>query len=204
MYTAGKILTRYHLKTAKPIQQKPSLSKPLYFAGYHLAPTILSFKDLKMNNIIISGIMLVLIFGSCTKEIKVDLKSTEPKIVIEGNITNESGPYTVQIGKTVNFFDPNQLPPVSGALVIISDNGGVIDTLTETSPGVYKTAVLAGIPGRTYNLKVGAEGKNFNAISTTQQVVNLDSLAFDLFTNHGNSGGKNTLHCRYLQTPLMP
>lgn len=142
-----------------------------------------------MKNIIISVIALAFLLTSCTKEVKVDFKTAEPKIVIEGNIINEVGPYTVQIRKTVNFSDPNQFPPVNGALVIISDNTGVIDTLTETSPGVYKTSVLTGIPGRTYNLKVTAEDKNFNAISTMPQVVNLDTLAFDLFTSKGNSGG---------------
>lgn len=145
---------------------------------------------MKMKDIIISATVLAFLLSSCTKEIKVNLKTTEPQIVIEGNITNEPGPYTIQIGKTVNFSDPNQLPPVSGALVIISDNTGVIDTLAETSPGAYKTSVLAGIPGRTYKLEVVAAGKNFNAISAMPQVVNLDSLAFDLFTTKGNSGGK--------------
>ena len=143
-----------------------------------------------MKKIIIPIIALASLFTSCTREVKVDLKTTEPKIVIEGNITNEAGPYTVQIRKTVNFSDPNQYPPVSGALVILSDNTGVTDTLTESSPGLYKTSVLAGIPGRTYSMKVIAEGKNFNATSTMPQVVNLDSLTFDLFTNKGNSGGK--------------
>jgi len=148
--------------------------------------------------ILIYFIPLTLLFTSCTKEIDVDLNTAEPKIVIEGNITNEPGPYTVRISKTVNFSESNTYPPVSGALVIISDNSGITDTLSETSPGVYKTSVLAGIPGRTYNLEVIAEGKNFYATSTMPQVVNLDSLAFELFTNKGNSGGKE-----YLTLPLF-
>lgn len=142
-----------------------------------------------MKKIIIFNIALAFIFTSCTKEIDVDLNTAEPQIVIEGNITNEAGPYTVKISKTVNFSDPNSYPPVSGALVIISDNSGVVDTLDETSSGLYQTSVLAGVPGRTYNLEVVAEGKTFNASSTMPQPVTLDSLAFTLFTSKGNSGG---------------
>ena len=146
-----------------------------------------------MQKIIISSIILAFIFTSCTKEIDVDLNTADPQIVIEGNITNDAGPHNVKISKTVNFSDPNNYPPVSGALVIISDNSGVVDTLEEASPGVYQTSTLAGIPGRTYNLEVVAEGKSFHATSTMPQPVTLDSLAFTLFTNNGNSGGPEYL-----------
>ncbi len=151
-----------------------------------------------MKKLFISCIALTILFSYCTKEIEVDLNTADPKIVIEGNITNEAGPYTVKISKTVNFSEPNSFPPVSGALVTISDNVGVIDTLSETSPGLYKTSILAGIPGRTYNLKVVTEGKSFFAVSTMPQPVNLDSLAFELFTSSGNTGGPE-----YLTLPVF-
>jgi hypothetical protein len=151
-----------------------------------------------MTRIFISFLAVTLLFTSCTKEIDIDLETADPKIVIEGNITNEPGPYTVKITKTVNFSESNTYPPVNGALVIISDNGGIIDTLSEISPGLYNTSVLAGIPGRTYNLEVIAEGKSFYATTTMPQPVNLDSLAFELFTNSGNSGGKE-----YLTLPVF-
>ena len=142
-----------------------------------------------MQKIVIPIIALVLFLTSCTKEIDLKLKSTEPQIVIEGNITNEAGPYTVQIRKTVDFTKSNTLPAVSGALVTISDNTGVTETLKETTPGVYQTTILTGVPGKTYNLKVSVEGKIFNAISTMPQPVKLDTIKFDLFTSKGDSGG---------------
>lgn len=142
-----------------------------------------------MQKLIIISLGLAIILSSCTKEVILDLKASEPQIVIEGNITNEAGPYTVQIRKSVNFSEPNQFPPVVGASVTISDNTGITETLKETSPGVYQTALLIGTPGRTYNLKVLTEDKNFSATSTMPQVVTLDGLDFDLFTTKGNSGG---------------
>lgn len=151
-----------------------------------------------MKHLFIYGIGFSLLCSSCTKEIEIDLDTADPKIVIEGNITNESGPFTVKITRTVDFDEPNKYPPVTGSLVILSDNAGIIDTLKETSPGLYKTSLLQGVPGRTYNMKVIAEGKTYNAISTMPSIVNLDSLAFELFTNSGNSGGKE-----YLTLPVF-
>lgn len=142
-----------------------------------------------MQKTFVPFIALALFITSCTKEVNMKLKTTEPQLVIEGNITNEAGPYTVRIRKTVDFTQTNTFPAVSGAVVILSDNTGVTDTLKETAPGIYQTARIAGVPGRTYNLKVSVEGKNFTAQSTMPQPVKLDTLAFDLFTTKGNSGG---------------
>lgn len=142
-----------------------------------------------MQKISVPIIALVLFFTSCTKEVNMKLKSADPQLVIEGNITNEPGPYTVQIRKSVNFSNPNTFPAVSGAVVVIADNSGVTDTLKEKVPGIYQTAALVGIPGRTYTLKVLVEGKSINAVSTMPQPVRLDTISFDLFTSKGNSGG---------------
>ncbi len=124
------------------------------------------------NFILISLASLV----SCTKVINIDLNSADPKVVIEGVVTGLSSKQTVTITKTVNFNDSNTMPAVSSALVTISDNTGQLDTLKETSSGVYTTENIAGVYGRTYILTVIAEGKTFTAQSTMPFPVNLDSL----------------------------
>jgi hypothetical protein len=137
----------------------------------------------------IAGIIIAaLAISSCTKEISIDLNSTNPQIVIEGNITDESGPYLVKISKTINFSESNNYPPITGALVIISDNtSGVTDTLTESTPGMYYTSQIIGTQGHTYQLKVAAEGKEYNAITTMPPKVNLDTIQFDLRSVPGSS-----------------
>jgi hypothetical protein len=134
-------------------------------------------------------IIISFLLSSCEKEINIDLNSSDPQFVIEGTITNQPGPYFVKITKTVNFSDGNNFPRVSNASVIISDNLGNSETLTETSPGVYKTNTTTGVPGRTYNLSVTAEGKTFYASSTMPLPVILDSLKFLPFS--GPTGGDN-------------
>jgi hypothetical protein len=125
---------------------------------------------------IILAISSSLIFFACEKEIKIDLNSTNPQIVIQGNITDKSGPYFVKINKTVNFSDNNNYPAVSNALVVISDNTGIIDTLKETQTGVYQTQKTVGQAGRSYQLRIVADGKEYNAISYMPNKVNLDTL----------------------------
>jgi hypothetical protein len=129
------------------------------------------------NYIPFAGIaVLLVLFVSCTKVINVDLNDVAKKYVIEGNITNEAGPYTVKITQTKNFDENNQFPGVSGATVTVGDNTGYIETLQEVSAGIYQTKNLHGTIGRTYNLTVDINGSRFTASSTMPAQVNLDSL----------------------------
>lgn len=141
-----------------------------------------------MKNIFIAAIASAMLLVSCTKEVTLPLKTVPPTMVIEGNITNEQGPYTVLLRKTVDFNNKNSYPPVTGAAVTIADDAGFSETLKETSPGVYQTTALVGTPGRTYTLKVLAEGKNYNATSTMPQPVPMEDVKFELFTSKGDSG----------------
>ncbi len=134
-----------------------------------------------------SILIAIFFFASCTKEITLDLNSSSPQIVIEGNISDEPGPYTVKLSKTVNFSDANNYPPIKGALVIISDNTGVTDTLSEIVEGVYQTYSIIGTPGNTYTLKVTAEGKQYDAVSTMPYKVDLDSIRFNVDTQPGET-----------------
>jgi len=126
-----------------------------------------------------SSLMIALLIFSCKKVININLNNAAPKIVIQGNITNSSGPYLVQITQTVNFSAANVFPPLSGAVVKISDNTvGLTDSLIEVSPGIYSTHTLRGVSGHTYQLNILALGKTYTALSTMPQPVLLDSINF--------------------------
>lgn len=127
-----------------------------------------------------AGLFILLIsFYACTKVISVNLNDAAPQIVVEGIITSNPGPYQVQITKTVNFSASNTFPPVTGAIVKISDNiGSITDLLTETAPGIYTTHIINGIPGHTYQLEIKIGSQTYTATSTMPQQVPLDSLSF--------------------------
>lgn len=134
---------------------------------------------------IITLIALTILFSSCEKIISLDVSNSSEKLVIEGNVTNEPGPYFVKLTQTVNFNAPNIYPPVNNAVVIISDNAGQIDTLSYTNNGLYQTHNLKGIEGRTYYLKVIIKGKDFTAQSTMPQNVKFDSIRLSNFELNG-------------------
>ncbi|GGA98525.1 hypothetical protein GCM10011511_22290 [Puia dinghuensis] len=110
--------------------------------------------------------------------VTLQLNNAPPQLVIEGNVTDGLQPDTVKIMRSVNFYADNTFPMVSGASVTISDNTGVTDHLTETSPGVYITSTLQGKPGNTYNLSVVVNDTTYSASSTMPLLVPLDSITF--------------------------
>lgn len=128
----------------------------------------------------------LLLLASCEKEIDLDLDDKSGNIVIEGNITDQAGPYYVRITKSVAFTEANQYPPVTGALVIISDDAGHKDTLQYDADGRYKTTGLVSLPGNTYTLNVISEGKNYTAQSTMPLPVALDDLQQDSISFGGD------------------
>lgn len=127
------------------------------------------------------------ILAACEKEITVDLNTAETRLVIDGAVTNEPGPYTVRISRSVGFSESNTFPAVSDALVIIEDDLGTSDTLTEAGPGRYLTSRITGQPGRTYHLRVEVEDQWYYASSTMPSFVPLDSVRFNLFSSPANT-----------------
>ena len=131
----------------------------------------------------------LLIFSSCEKVVYIDLNTSDPRPVIEANITNQAGPYTVRLHHSVNYYDPNTFPAITDAVVTISDNTGISEILQQTSDGIYQTNTLQGIPGRTYTLKIMYNGKEYDAVSTMPDPVAIDSV--QIVQNKPEGGGNN-------------
>jgi hypothetical protein len=132
---------------------------------------------MKLKSIIFSVLIISLI--ACEKVIQIDLNTTNPKLIVEANVTNQPGPQTVLLSHSVNYYDPNNFPAVTGAHISISDNAGNSESLIEVVPGNYQTQSLPGIEGRTYTLKIiTADGNNYSAVSTMPYHVAIDSVNF--------------------------
>ncbi|RYG49680.1 MAG: DUF4249 domain-containing protein [Chitinophagaceae bacterium] len=125
------------------------------------------------------SLLLVLLFTACQKEVDIDLKSARSNIVITGEITDQPGPYTIKINRTVNFNEPNTFPAISGATVVVSDSEGNSETLIETEPGIYTGTTLQGVPGRSYTLTINANGENYSAVSRMPVAVEIDTITFE-------------------------
>lgn len=165
---------------------------------------------IKSNPAFLIGILMITIFvvTGCEKIINVDLVESKPQLVIEGLITDGTGPYTIKLSKTGSYFNQPALPMVSGAVVVISDNLGTKDTLKEAKPGIYLTSKVQGIPGRTYNLSVLSENIRYTGSSTMFSHVAIDSLKLRKSYSEGiaigSDGQQNArveIHC-FFRDPL--
>ena len=116
------------------------------------------------------------LISSCEKVIHLDLNTAEKKYVIEATVTDQPGTAEVLLSQTKNFDDNNQFIGVSGAVITVKEEGGLLTTFTEISPGRYEAPGLAGTSGKSYDLSINVAGNAFTATSTMPARVNLDSV----------------------------
>lgn len=124
-------------------------------------------------------LFVALLFTSCEKIVDLDYKRNQSSIAIEGNITNETGPYFVKITKSISLSEIGAYPTIDNAVVIISDDAGNSEVLMPQGNGLYSTATLEGVEGRTYILKAEIEGQTYTAQSTMPEHVPFDSIKVD-------------------------
>lgn len=146
---------------------------------------------------LIASATLLLLQVSCEKEIIVDIPQPEIKIVIEGAIEEGQYPW-VFVTKSSPFFSPVDSVAISkliiyDATVVVSD-GILTDTLHlfidfYNFPFVkYTGSVITGQAGKTYSLKVIAEGREYTSSTTIPPIVKIDSLKFKPDRNQDTLG----------------
>ncbi|MES2829289.1 MAG: DUF4249 domain-containing protein [Bacteroidota bacterium] len=115
---------------------------------------------------------------SCEKVITLDLKDADPKVVIYGEISDQTDNQYVRISRTYSFTEPNRFNSATGARVTVTTQGGSVINFAETSPGIYQSSRFRGRSGQSYTLDVTLDGQKYSAISIMPEKVVLDSLNF--------------------------
>ncbi|WP_315816960.1 DUF4249 family protein [Paraflavitalea speifideaquila] len=114
-------------------------SKPTRWTSVVLFPRLLTTLNSNHHaySTIYSQSSFAITIASCTRNFELAPQAAKPKYVIEGRISNMWGPYYVRVTKSAGFVvDPDpyfpyrdSAEPVKNALVIITDDAGVKDTL---------------------------------------------------------------------------
>ena len=140
----------------------------------------------------------IFVFSSCEKIIDVKLKDADPKIVVEGQVTNEVGNNFVLLTKTSSFYSSEPSDKISGAIVEISDEIGNKFILDEVSPGLYNNKFLAVVDNQKYNLHVDTGTDILESFSETSSPVKIDSIKIEI-NEFGpkNKGGKGDEELHY-------
>lgn len=116
---------------------------------------------MKRNIYLILPLILAFVLTSCEEIVKLDLDTTDPKLVIDATMAEDSL-CVVYLTKTQDYYDNNDAPKVSDAVIRISD-GTNTETLVETKAGVYQTLLMKGVVGRKYTIEVDSESKSYLA-----------------------------------------
>ena len=113
--------------------------------------------------------MLVLVtLATCIDRVQLPIRSEEPRLVVEGQITNEAPPYTVRLTYTGKYNGSEGQNPadqfVSGAQVSLADDQGRTTQFAAKGSGIYQTTdtTFRGQVGRSYSLSVVlSDGKRY-------------------------------------------
>lgn len=129
----------------------------------------------------LGALFLAIVFlCGCEDVIRVDLKTTAPRLVIEGKLSNIPSQNYFIISRTTDFYSPSRVVKVSGATIIVSDDAGNVDTLVEITPGEYFFVnPNPAVTGRTYSATVTVEEKTYTASTTMQPLIPIDTLRFE-------------------------
>ena len=118
-----------------------------------------------MRIIVILGFLLL--FLSCVKDKKL-LLANESEILVLYCTFNPDSTWELRLSSTVSIGQYSQtFPKINGALVTLFENNILIDTFSNSSDGIY-TSALKPLVNKSYTVKVIADG--FDKIEATDSL----------------------------------
>ncbi len=106
----------------------------------------------------------LLVVAGCVTPFAPDFKEQPTALVVQGFISNEPGPYTIQLVRPANYSFSGYSLGVNNARVFITDESGEGEQLVSTAEsGQYKTRTLRGVTGRSYKLTIEVDGKKYES-----------------------------------------
>jgi hypothetical protein len=122
---------------------------------------------------------LLFLLGQCVEPFRpaLEAEDAERLLVVEGMITDETGPFSVRLTTSVPVYDDwnvavNDYLPVPGAAVQIADDMGHVYQLFEAGDGWYETNEkdLHGTPGYAYVLMITtADGREYESTAVSMK-----------------------------------
>ncbi len=148
------------------------------------------------NRFILLSLFSLIAIYSCVSVIEFDLEEEGGQLIIIGEITNNPGPYQVQINRSISFFDATSnlsATAVNDATVVIYSLSGQFEKLQFVSNGTYQTTPngIRGKVGESYFLTIEVDGEIFmSSVETMPPVPEIDSISYGLsYVQQNNSEG---------------
>ncbi len=127
---------------------------------------------------------------SCTDIIKLDLKNTKPRIVIEAVLNMTDSSFRTDITLSNEFYEEGEFKRIKGASVILRKTGGNTFTIPEIEDGVYFMQNIVSKTNDEFSLSITLpNGQVFEANTIAPCPVNIENLIPAPFNPPG--GGPN-------------
>ena len=121
------------------------------------------------------AVLLILVFPACTEVYTPELESGQNILYIEGGISDAPGPHSIKLRYTAGYNDRADFKPVSGASLILREEGTDRLAFTEEEAGIYVTdSLFQAVPGLSYKIIIEtADGYVYESASQKMPVNNL-------------------------------
>jgi hypothetical protein len=130
----------------------------------------------------------VLMLDSCIEPFNIELSTSESLLVVDGMITDQPGPYYVRLFRSAPLDDQLSAPNwVKAATILMVDDQGNSEKLTEATPGNYQTQgnSFRGVVGRTYHIEITLNNEErFESIpEKLLPVGNIENVRYEFVQN---------------------
>ncbi|MFO7922472.1 MAG: DUF4249 domain-containing protein [Bacteroidales bacterium] len=118
---------------------------------------------MKLNITIVFTFILILCH--CSEPYDPLVEVPENILVVEGLITDATGPHYVSLFRSTPFNQQHNQQPLENAEVYVMDNTGHTEMFNEIMPGCYQSSAdFRGMPNREYTLKIiTPEGEEYRS-----------------------------------------
>lgn len=124
-------------------------------------------------------ILALLALSACIEPFELENNGYDRLLVVDGNINNGPGPYTVKLSTSASI-DRISYQPLTDCVVEIIDGDNNKYLLQETQAGQYETdsTALTGEVGQSYQLKITTpDGKNYaSTIDSIRPAIKIDEV----------------------------
>jgi hypothetical protein len=103
-------------------------------------------------------LLFLILLNGCVTQFIPETEEEKELVVVEGLITDQPGPNTIKLSKSLPFGKKSEANPLTGCLVSLKDDLGNFYPLSEKKPGTYLTdsSAFRGQVGRFYTLGIAA------------------------------------------------
>jgi hypothetical protein len=134
------------------------------------------------------SLCLVLIAAGCVDRIIIPLGKATSRVVIDGFISTEPGPYSIRVSESLDIQSTYEVArPITLKYLVLMDDLDNVDSLFEHKTGSFFTPDdgLRGTPGRAYKIKFETvDGREYESV--------YDTL-------YGSTGSVDGVHHTYVQ-----